>query len=160
LFRAVGIKRPKWTRNKSVYIQINLNIGQYNLNWFNYFVWSPTVTTTLKNLVTLYRKQGRNEAADQLDNCAVKIKKDPSAITQAIEVVQKVQMNDSLASAAAMAAAAAAGAANPAAANLINQTLTSSQSSNSRFGMYDTNGRNLNEVHVTKDCVHVMSNND
>lgn len=56
---------------------------------------SPTVTTTLKNLVTLYRKQGRNEAADQLDNCAVKIKKDPSAITQAIEVVQKVQMSDS-----------------------------------------------------------------
>ena len=54
----------------------------------------PTVTTTLKNLVTLYRKQGRNEAADQLDNCAVKIKKDPSAITQAIEVVQKVQMNE------------------------------------------------------------------
>ena len=36
----------------------------------------PTVTTTLKNLVTLYRKQGRTEAADQLDNCAVKIKKD------------------------------------------------------------------------------------
>ena len=52
------------------------------------------MTTTLKNLVTLYRKQGRNEAADQLDNCAVKIKKDPSAITQAIEVVQKVQMSD------------------------------------------------------------------
>lgn len=55
---------------------------------------TPTVTTTLKNLVTLYRKQGRNEAADQLDSCAVKIKKDPSAITQAIEVVQKVQMNE------------------------------------------------------------------
>jgi kinesin light chain len=55
---------------------------------------TPTVTTTLKNLVTLYRKQGRNEAADQLDNCAVKIKKDPSAITQAIEVVHKVQMNE------------------------------------------------------------------
>jgi kinesin light chain len=56
---------------------------------------TPTVTTTLKNLVTLYRKQGRNEAADQLDNCAVKIKKDPSAISQAIDVVQKVQMNES-----------------------------------------------------------------
>ena len=54
----------------------------------------PTVTTTLKNLVTLYRKQGRTEAADQLDCCAVKIKKDPSAISQAIEVIQKVQMNE------------------------------------------------------------------
>lgn len=39
---------------------------------------TPTVTTTLKNLVTLYRKQGRHEAADQLDNCAVKIKRDVS----------------------------------------------------------------------------------
>ena len=81
----------------------------------------PTVTTTLKNLVSLYRKQGRNEAADQLDNCAVKIKKDvclfrssihgpflsilymyflfcclqqPSAISLAIDVVQRVQMSD------------------------------------------------------------------
>lgn len=64
------------------------------------------MTTTLKNLVTLYRKQGRNEAADQLDNCAVKIKKDASAITQAIEVVQKVQMSNNEAAAAAAAAAA------------------------------------------------------
>ena len=39
-------------------------------------LFRPTVTTTLKNLVTLYRKQGKNEAADQLDNCAVKIKRD------------------------------------------------------------------------------------
>jgi len=54
----------------------------------------PTVTTTLKNLVALYRKQGRSEAADQLDNCAVKIKRDPSAITTAIEVVQKVQLSE------------------------------------------------------------------
>jgi hypothetical protein len=52
------------------------------------------VTTTLKNLVSLYRKQGRNDAADQLDNCAVKLKKDPNAITQAIEIVQKVQMSE------------------------------------------------------------------
>lgn len=91
----------------------------------------PTVTTTLRNLIALYRKQGRNEAADQLDNCAVKIKKDPSAITQAIEVVQKVQMSES-----AMASP---------------QTLTSSQSSNNRFSVaggpiFDSNSRNLNEV--------------
>lgn len=84
----------------------------------------PTVTTTLKNLVTLYRKQGRTEAADQLDNCAVKIKKDPSAISQAIEVVQKVQMNESFTN-------------NP----NINQMMTTSQSSNSRFGIYDSNTR-------------------
>jgi kinesin light chain len=76
---------------------------------------TPTVTTTLKNLVTLYRKQGRNEAADQLDNCAVKIKKDPSAITQAIEVVQKVQLNESFTN-------------NP-------NIMTTSQSSNSRLSV-------------------------
>lgn len=80
----------------------------------------PTVTTTLKNLVTLYRKQGRTEAADQLDNCAVKIKKDPSAITQAIDVVQKVQMNESFTN---------------------NPMMTSSQSSNSRFGNYESSPR-------------------
>lgn len=45
----------------------------------------PTVTTTLKNLVTLYRKQGRTEAADQLDNCAVKIKKDVNFFTIHLE---------------------------------------------------------------------------
>lgn len=84
---------------------------------------TPTVTTTLKNLVTLYRKQGRNEAADQLDNCAVKIKKDPSAISQAIDVVQKVQMNESFIN-------------NP---NI--NTILASQSNNAtnnRFSVYDT----------------------
>ena len=85
---------------------------------------TPTVTTTLKNLVTLYRKQGRNEAADQLDCCAVKIKKDPSAITQAIEVVQKVQMNESFTN-------------NP-------NILTSSQSSSGRFGVYDARNTEVN----------------
>lgn len=82
----------------------------------------PTVTTTLKNLVTLYRKQGRTEAADQLDNCAVKIKKDPSAITQAIDVVQKVQMNESFTN---------------------NPMMTSSQSSNGRFGNYESSPRSV-----------------
>lgn len=90
---------------------------------------TPTVTTTLKNLVTLYRKQGRTEAADQLDNCAVKIKKDPSAITQAIEVVQKVQMNESFTN-------------NP---NISTMMMSSSQSSNSRFSVYEQRN-STNEV--------------
>lgn len=91
------------------------------------------MTTTLKNLVTLYRKQGRNEAADQLDNCAVKIKKDPSAITQAIEVVQKVQMNESFSNLNLNSAPTT--------------SMTSSQSSNNRFGLYDPNSRSVtNEV--------------
>lgn len=84
----------------------------------------PTVTTTLKNLVTLYRKQGRTEAADQLDNCAVKIKKDASAICQAIEVVQKVQMNESFTNSPN-----------------VNQMMSASQSSSGRFGIYESSPR-------------------
>ncbi|XP_076383009.1 kinesin light chain isoform X8 [Megalopta genalis] len=33
---------------------------------------SPTVTTTLKNLSALYRRQGKYEAADTLDDCALR----------------------------------------------------------------------------------------
>lgn len=80
----------------------------------------PTVTTTLKNLVTLYRKQGRTEAADQLDNCAVKIKKDPSAISQAIEVVQRVQSNEAF-----------------------TNSIPNSQSSTGRFGVYESSPRSV-----------------
>lgn len=89
----------------------------------------PTVTTTLKNLVTLYRKQNRNEAADQLDNCAVKIKKDPSAITQAIEVVQRVQMSESFTN---------------------SPMLTTSQSSSSRFGNSESSPRSAEHVRNTR----------
>lgn len=80
----------------------------------------PTVTTTLKNLVTLYRKQGRTEAADQLDSCAVKIKKDPSAISQAIEVVQRVQSNEAF-----------------------TNSIPNSQSSTGRFGVYESSPRSV-----------------
>lgn len=80
----------------------------------------PTVTTTLKNLVTLYRKQGRTEAADQLDTCAVKIKKDPSAISQAIEVVQRVQSNEAF-----------------------TNSIPNSQSSTGRFGVYESSPRSV-----------------
>lgn len=95
----------------------------------------PTVTTTLKNLVTLYRKQGRTEAADQLDNCAVKIKKDPSAITQAIDVVQKVQMSESFTN-------------NP----NINQMvpMSTSQSGNNRFGHFESSPRSATNEAVNK----------
>lgn len=127
LFRVVAIKRPKCTRNNSFYIQINLNIGLYiyiyDLNWFNYIVRSPTVTTSLKNLIMLYFKQGRYDASAQLVNCADKIKNDPSAITQVIEDVRKIQMNYSISNLPA----------NPARpVNLLNQTQTKS-----RFGMYE-----------------------
>lgn len=36
---------------------------------------SPTVTTTLKNLCALYRRQGKYEAAESLENCALRFRK-------------------------------------------------------------------------------------
>ena len=36
---------------------------------------SPTVTTTLKNLCALYRRQGKHEAAESLENCAMRFRK-------------------------------------------------------------------------------------
>ncbi|XP_055879058.1 kinesin light chain-like isoform X2 [Biomphalaria glabrata] len=41
----------------------------------NIKVDSPTVTTTLKNLGALYRRQGKYEAAETLEECAMKSKK-------------------------------------------------------------------------------------
>ncbi|RUS91678.1 hypothetical protein EGW08_000504 [Elysia chlorotica] len=40
---------------------------------------SPTVTTTLKNLGALYRRQGKYEAAETLEECAMKSKKNAMA---------------------------------------------------------------------------------
>lgn len=39
---------------------------------------SPTVTTTLKNLGALYRRQGKYEAAEMLEECAMRSKKSVS----------------------------------------------------------------------------------
>ena len=50
---------------------------------------TPTMTATLKNLSLLYRKQGRYEAADTLENCASRARKDPQAIVQALNIIKK-----------------------------------------------------------------------
>ncbi|CAF1221573.1 unnamed protein product [Rotaria sp. Silwood1] len=50
---------------------------------------TPTVTTTLKNLSLLYRRQGRYEAADTLENCASRARKDPQAIIQALNIIKQ-----------------------------------------------------------------------
>ncbi|CAF3854894.1 unnamed protein product [Rotaria magnacalcarata] len=52
----------------------------------------PTVTTTLKNLSLLYRRQGKFEAADTLENCATKARKDPQAILQALNFVKQTNL--------------------------------------------------------------------
>ncbi len=53
----------------------------------------PAVTTTLKNLSLLYRRQGKYEAAETLENCAAKARKDPQAIIQALNIVKQNNLN-------------------------------------------------------------------
>lgn len=43
---------------------------------------SPTVTTTLKNLGALYRRQGKYEAAETLEDCALRSRKEVSVTFQ------------------------------------------------------------------------------
>lgn len=40
---------------------------------------SPTVNTTLKNLSALYRRQGKYEAADTLEDCALRSQREDGA---------------------------------------------------------------------------------
>ncbi|KAL5008880.1 hypothetical protein ScPMuIL_014461 [Solemya velum] len=53
---------------------------------------SPTVTTTLKNLGALYRRQGKYEAAETLEECAMRAKKN------ALEVVRQAKITEVLGS--------------------------------------------------------------
>jgi kinesin light chain len=74
------------TKNKDMGSNPNLNTpgsgpgpyGEYG-GWHKAAkVDSPTVTTTLKNLGALYRRQGKYEAADTLEDCAMRSRKDVS----------------------------------------------------------------------------------
>ena len=54
----------------------NLPYGEYG-GWHKAAkVDSPTVTTTLKNLGALYRRQGKYEAAETLEDCALRSRKE------------------------------------------------------------------------------------
>lgn len=44
-------------------------------------LFSPTVNTTLRNLGALYRRQGKLEAAETLEECAVRSRKQVSCIS-------------------------------------------------------------------------------
>ncbi|XP_012935358.1 kinesin light chain isoform X3 [Aplysia californica] len=56
-------------------------LPEYGVWHKNAKVDSPTVTTTLKNLGAVYRRQGKYEAAETLEECAMKTKK--NALTAA-----------------------------------------------------------------------------
>lgn len=76
-----GDNKPIWqvaeereeNKNKSIYSPPYTEYG----GWHKAAkVDSPTVTTTLKNLGALYRRQGKYEAAETLEDCALRSRKE------------------------------------------------------------------------------------
>uniref|UniRef100_H3AT09 Kinesin light chain n=1 Tax=Latimeria chalumnae TaxID=7897 RepID=H3AT09_LATCH len=58
---------------------------------------SPTVNTTLRNLGALYRRQGKLEAAETLEECAMRSRKqglDPINQTRVVEILKDGEMPD------------------------------------------------------------------
>ncbi|XP_058831941.1 kinesin light chain-like isoform X3 [Topomyia yanbarensis] len=55
---------------------------------------SPTVTTTLKNLGALYRRQGKYEAADTLEDCALRSKKEALDLVKQTKVAKILGVTD------------------------------------------------------------------
>ncbi|XP_012278761.1 kinesin light chain isoform X3 [Orussus abietinus] len=83
----------------------NKNRNKENAPYGEYGGWhkaakvdSPTVTTTLKNLAALYRRQGKYEAAETLDDCAVRSRKEALDLVarqaRAAQLVQNVLGDD------------------------------------------------------------------
>ncbi|CAH0755307.1 unnamed protein product [Diatraea saccharalis] len=77
-----GDNKPIWQvaeeREENKHLQKeNAPYGEYG-GWHKAAkVDSPTVTTTLKNLGALYRRQGKYEAAETLEDCALRSRKEP-----------------------------------------------------------------------------------
>uniref|UniRef100_A0A8C1SQX0 Kinesin light chain n=1 Tax=Cyprinus carpio TaxID=7962 RepID=A0A8C1SQX0_CYPCA len=70
----------------------NMPYGEYG-GWYKACkVNSPTVNTTLRNLGALYRRQGKMEAAETLEECAVRSRKqglDPVHQTRVVELLKE-----------------------------------------------------------------------
>lgn len=47
---------------------------------------SPTVQTTLKNLCALYRRQGKHEAAESLENCRLRFRSNAVNVVKSTKV--------------------------------------------------------------------------
>ncbi len=67
---AVGIKR---LINGMTLIAFDIKL---NSNPNDLYPYSPTVATTLKNLGALYRRQGKNDAAEVLEETALRARKE------------------------------------------------------------------------------------
>lgn len=64
-----------WLHQVAPQITFWLNIG------VSVSVSSPTVNTTLRNLGALYRRQGKLEAAETLEECAVRSRKQVGSLS-------------------------------------------------------------------------------
>eukprot|EP00111_Clytia_hemisphaerica_P003993 TCONS_00011432-protein len=65
---------------------------------------SPTVTTTLRNLSALYRRQGKYDAAETLEECANKSKKNPMDISRQTQLANILGSESNSTSAVAIGA--------------------------------------------------------
>lgn len=72
-----GIRPARWTGGADLFIAAETSVHTHEVNIKNniLFVNSPTVNTTLKSLGALYRRQGKLEAAETLEECASKSRK-------------------------------------------------------------------------------------
>lgn len=78
-----GIKLVKWTglflsyRNFIIRNRLfsSSTEGLWVITFLSWFLSSPTVTTTLKNLGALYKRQGKFEAAETLEEAALRSRK-------------------------------------------------------------------------------------
>ncbi|CAF1362823.1 unnamed protein product [Rotaria sp. Silwood1] len=69
--------------------------GNYNAQggWYKTILTNQsTITTVLKNLSLLYQRQGKYEAADTLEKCAAKARKDPQAIVQVLDIIKQTNL--------------------------------------------------------------------
>ncbi|XP_077296550.1 kinesin light chain isoform X2 [Arctopsyche grandis] len=86
-----GDNKPIWQvaeeREENKHLQReNAPYGEYG-GWHKAAkVDSPTVTTTLKNLGALYRRQGKYEAAETLEDCALRSRK------EALDIVKQAKL--------------------------------------------------------------------
>ena len=73
----------------------NVLYGEYGGWHIAAKVDSPTVTTTLRNLGGLYRRQGKYEAAEILEDCAIKTGRDVSNFPE-FEIMKETTFRDVL----------------------------------------------------------------
>ncbi|XP_013397481.1 kinesin light chain isoform X4 [Lingula anatina] len=96
-----GDNKPIWMQAEEREENKHLYVGKFkdNAPYGEYGGWhkaakvdSPTVTTTLKNLGALYRRQGKYEAAETLEECAIRSRKN------ALDVVRQTKIAEVLGS--------------------------------------------------------------